>query len=506
MKRTLKFLLSAVFAIALMAGMTSALACTGYYVGKDASVDGTYIIGHTADASTTAQGCVIVVEASTEPGRTMTVGDREIPLPDVTYQYTATPPISRLNFSNSASNECGLSISGAVTTYISDAMQEADPYTTDGLAERWISAYIAATCSTAREAVETYGELMELYGSSESNTFLISDQNEAWYLESYSGHQWIAVKCPDDCVAVFGNECMLGTVEDYVEGETMYCSADLFTLPEEAGLAVYDEDGNMDLYETYCGTDLLEDYSNLRTWYGHFLLAPSTAGEYETKTRYDLFYEPDELVSLEDIFSLTSSRYEGTEYCPDETGENIRIIGIERQESCAVIQTYTDLPAAMCVVTWCTLGPADNNVYLPMSNLITDVAEMFDYVPEDYSGSSYRLDIAMTHFKRLSALAEQDRVMYAGVSEYWKSVDSDLVAEMPSILADLAELYAEDPEAAAESITAYTIAVQEQALEDADTMFDELVWYIIANTNTMPTTEQTPFVTSLMETEEVSEG
>ncbi len=506
MKRTLKFLLSAVFAVALMAGMTSALACTGYYVGKDASADGTYMIGHTVDASTTAQGCVIVVEASTEPGRTITVGDTEVPLPDVTYQYTATPFIGWLDFSNAASNEYGVSITGAVTTYISDAMQEADPYTTDGLSESWICAYIAATCTTAREAVETYGELMEIYGSSESNTFLITDQEEAWYLESYSGHQWIAVKCPDDCVAVFGNECMLGTVEDYVEGETMYCSADLFTLPEEAGLAVYDEDGNMDLYETYCGTDLLEDYSNLRTWYGHFLLAPSTAGEYETKTRYDLFYEPDELVSLEDIFSLTSSRYEGTEYCPDETGESIRIIGIERQESCAVIQTYTDLPAAMCVVTWCTLGTADNNVYLPMSNLITDVAEMFDYVPEDYSGSSYRLDIAMTHFKRLSVLAEQDRVMYAGVSEYWKSVDSALVAEMPSILADLAELYAEDPEAAAESITAYTIEVQEQALEDADTMFDELVWYIIANTNTMPTTEQTPFVTSLMKTEEVSEG
>ncbi|MCD7769232.1 MAG: C69 family dipeptidase, partial [Oscillospiraceae bacterium] len=234
--------------------------------------------------------------------------------------------------------------------------------------------------------------------------------------------------------------------------------------------------------------------------------APSTAGEYETKTRYDLFYEPDELVSLEDIFDLTRSRYEGTEYCPDETGESIRIIGIERQVNCAVIQTYTDLPAAMCAVTWNTVGNADNNVYLPMSNLITDVAEMFDYIPEDYSGSSYRLDIAMTHFKRLTALAEQDRVMYAGVSEYWKSLESSLAAEMPSILADLAELYAEDPEAAAESITAYTIEVQEQALEDADTMFDELVWYIIANTNTMPTTEQTPFITSLMEAEEVSEG
>lgn len=62
---------------------------------------------------------------------------------------------------------------------------------------------------------------METYGSSESNTFMIADQQEAWYLESYSGHQWCAVKMPEDAVAVFGNECMLGSVADYVEGESL---------------------------------------------------------------------------------------------------------------------------------------------------------------------------------------------------------------------------------------------------------------------------------------------
>ena len=69
--------------------------------------------------------------------------------------------------------------------------------------------------------------------------------------------------------------------------------------------------------------------------------------------------------------------------------------------------------------------------------------------------------------------------------------------------------YETDPAAAAESITAYTIDLQEQALEDANLMYDELTWYMIANTNTLRYTvgtgdlvEWEPFVPSIAETAE----
>lgn len=58
--------------LAVTAAMTlsssGALACTGYYVGKQASASGHTIIGHTVDAWNTAQAKQVVYPHSEEPG------------------------------------------------------------------------------------------------------------------------------------------------------------------------------------------------------------------------------------------------------------------------------------------------------------------------------------------------------------------------------------------------------------------------------------------------------
>lgn len=52
---------------------------------------------------------------------------------------------------------------------------------------------------------------------------------------------------------MFGNECMLGSVADYEEGESLLHSEGLFSVPEAAGLTVLDDAGNVDLFATYVG-------------------------------------------------------------------------------------------------------------------------------------------------------------------------------------------------------------------------------------------------------------
>lgn len=124
---------------------------------------------------------------------------------------------------------------------------------------------------------------------------------------------------------------------------------------------------------TYAGGALANDASRC-TWYGHSLLVPSTAGEYNTYTRYKLFYESDEKVSLTDIFELTRSRFEGTQWQPEEYNLlDQRVIGIERQMTCHAIEIYPKLPAAMACVNWTCMANAEHSVYLPQSSFITDV-------------------------------------------------------------------------------------------------------------------------------------
>ena len=56
----------------------------------------------------------------------------------------------------------------------------------------------------AREGVERLGALVEQHGISEESAVVFADDNETWYMEIYSGHQWAAIRFPDDSYAVIG--------------------------------------------------------------------------------------------------------------------------------------------------------------------------------------------------------------------------------------------------------------------------------------------------------------
>lgn len=514
----MKKIVALMLALCFVLSASSALACTGLYVGKDASADGTYLIAHTVDWSNSAQAGVYAVPGVyNEPGRVFVAAEgKEFPLPDTTWAYT-TNPYARAgrtyahSMDGTTSNEKGVSCTGAVTCYTTDEINALDPLIGraqggGGLSESFLCQLVAMCASTAREGVEVLGKYIDMFGNAENNTVMIADQNEAWYIEYYTGHQWCAVKMPDDCVAVFGNMFMLGAVD--VNSEDVICSEGLVSVPQEAGLAVFTEDGLIDLFATYSGGNANNDYRNiLRNWYGHKMLAPSTAGEYNLEDRGELFYQPDEPVTLKQAFEVTRARFEGTPYCPDENDDVtwMRVIGVEVQLNIGIAQIYPDLPPEMAIVTWTSNSNAEHGVYLPVSNLITDTAESFKYLPPKMGMDE---NLAHYHFKRLAALAEQNRHLYGeGVRAYWSQMEDQLIADMPGILDQMKALLDQDKAAAQEFITNYTIDLQNKAVEDADTMFNELFWYMIVNTSTKvdPATVK-PYTPSIMPVEEPADN
>lgn len=512
MKKFLVMLL----ALGLLLSSTSALACTGLYVGKQVSEDGATIIARTVDTHPclTPTLEVVVPRVENTPGRKLTGGYTgfSYDLPDTTYKYTSTPfaACAGGDYASAATNEMGVAVTATVTAYVQDAWYEADPMNWDtGLTEAVVTDLIASCAATAREGVEVVAKAIEQNGNCEQNIIMIADQNEAWYMETYTGHQWCAVKMPEDAVAVFGNEFMIQTIDP--ESDDVMYSEGLFTAAEEAGLAVYEDDGTtMNIFNTYSGTGRLANYANRRTWMGHKLLAPSTAGEYDTYTNYPLFYAPDEKVGLEDVFEVFRNRFEGTQWSPDETGRvDQRVIGTETQAMSHAIEVFSDVPAEIACVSWQSMANAEHSIYLPVSSLVTATADAYAYDPEQ-DEITYNTDMASVCFQRLCSLAEQDRVNYgAGVREYWHEKELSLIESYPAVYEQLKEKYAADPAEAAQFITDWTVALQEETLEECNTMFDELMLYMMNNTDTLKTSfsyghltmgdtvNQKPFVPSL---------
>ncbi|XOW22198.1 C69 family dipeptidase [Lactococcus cremoris] len=58
---------------------------------------------------------------------------------------------------------------------------------------------------SAREGVERVGQLLEKYGTYESNGMAFSDKDEIWWLETLGGHQWAAIRIPDDAYVIAPN-------------------------------------------------------------------------------------------------------------------------------------------------------------------------------------------------------------------------------------------------------------------------------------------------------------
>ena len=101
-----------------------------------------------------------------------------------------------------------------------------DPLTEKGIPEAAMLDVILPRAKSAREGIELLAKVIEEKGSAEGNTVVIADQKETWYMEILSGHQYVAVKVPEDKYAVFANTYYLGHV-DLNDKENVIASKDV---------------------------------------------------------------------------------------------------------------------------------------------------------------------------------------------------------------------------------------------------------------------------------------
>ena len=201
------------------------MSCTTILVGKKASYDGSTIIARDDDSGSGRYDPkkFVVVAPQEQPRHYRSVLSHvEIDLPDDPCRYSIVPNVlpNRGILAEAGVNERNVAMSATETIAVNERVLAADPLVVlqpadeadgkpevpGGIGEEDIITLILPYVSTAREGVKRLAELLETYGTYESNGIIISDVDEIWYVETIGGHHWIARRVPDDKCAIIPNQ------------------------------------------------------------------------------------------------------------------------------------------------------------------------------------------------------------------------------------------------------------------------------------------------------------
>ncbi|MDK6591451.1 C69 family dipeptidase, partial [Actinotignum timonense] len=81
--------------------------------------------------------------------------------------------------------------------------------------------------------MELIAEIVKKQGAAEGNIVTIADKTGVWYMEILSGHQYVAIKYPDDKYSIFPNTFFLGSV-DFNDKENVIASENVEKVARDA--------------------------------------------------------------------------------------------------------------------------------------------------------------------------------------------------------------------------------------------------------------------------------
>ena len=467
-------------------------ACCGFIIGRQLTKDGTTLFGRTEDYPYYPNGGkhnknYVVVDA-----KTYNEGDQiEDESNGFTYphaanemKYTATYDSARGDGSNGAFgehgfNEAGVSMTATVTAIPNKKVLSTDPLKENGLPEAAMLDVILPRVKTAREGVELLAKVIEEKGSAEGNVVIFADQNETWYMEILSGHQYVAVKVPEDKYAVFANTYYLGHV-DLNDTENVIASKDVEKVAKESGNYKTDKDGNFHIAKSY-GPEKYAEGDRSRTYAGITLLDPDSKVTYEDD-EYELFRsptDPNKKYTLEDAFALQRNRFEhlNGRFVPDDQigvkkqgddGSNDTVrkdqykyaLGNENVIDAHVYQINPNLPKSFGGTVWLGMGPSRNTPYVPFYGNVKDTYEAFKPQTATYDPNSWYWTV--WHIDQM-AINNQD-LFGKSIQNHWKALEEQLIIEQKVSDAKYAALKADEAAAkgAEDQVTAEAIARSER--------------------------------------------
>ena len=494
------FKLSLVAMTFLLLPVQAVQACCGFIIGRQLTKDGTTLFGRTEDYPYYPNGgkhnknYVVVDAKNYKEGDQLEDESNGFTYPHAASEmkYTATYDSARGDGSNGAFgehgfNEAGVSMTSTVTAIPNKKVLKTDPLTENGIPEAAMLDVVLPRVKSAREGVELLAKVIEEKGSAEGNVVVFADQNETWYMEILSGHQYVAVKVPEDKYAVFANTYYLGHV-DLNDTENVIASKDVEKVAKESGNYKTDKDGNFHIAKSY-GPEKYAEGDRSRTYAGITLLDPDSKVTYEDD-EYELFRsptDPNKKYTLEDAFALQRNRFEhlNGRFVPDDQigvkkqgddGSNDTVrkdqykyaLGNENVIDAHVYQINPNLPKSFGGTVWIGMGPSRNTPYVPFYGNVKDTYEAFKPQTATYDPNSWYWTV--WHIDQM-AINNQD-LFGKSIQNHWKALEEQLIIEQKVSDAKYAALKAD--EAAAKAVED---KVTEDALARSERLFKQFKQY-----------------------------
>ena len=360
-----------------------------------------------------------VVEPDKQPRKYKSaISHVQIDLPENPLRYTASPSVDPKNgiWAATGINSANVGMTATETITSNPRVLAADPLVTlqkakgnqkeipGGIGEEDIVVLVLPYIRSAREGVRRLAELLEQYGTYESNGIAFNDEKEVWWLETIGGHHWIARKIPDDAVVINANQFSMDhfDLDDAFGAQSSHmCSQDLreFIQSNHLDLNQGGAFNPRDIFGSHRELDHI--YNTPRTWfmgryltpYSHTWDGPNAEFHPESEN-IPWSLVPDRKVAAEDISYMLSSHYQGTPYNPytsQDTGlrGHYRSIGINRTGVTSICQIRSDVPDAVKDIEWICFGSTTFSAWLP---LYTNVPQMPDYLRK------VTLDVSTSNF------------------------------------------------------------------------------------------------------------
>lgn len=477
--KTKKLLVAGLVSTMLLAMAQPAFACTGVIVGKDLTTDGSFIYGRTEDYERNR-----TMRLVTHPRGEIKKGDKLVDVnngfeyihKEDSLKFFSTPDSSKKPkdmeqgvYDAAGYNEAGVGIFCTVSADCNDEIAKVDPYVPTGVNEASMTTFILAHARSARGAAELLADTIDKQGASMGDVVVFGDQDEVWYMEIYSGHQYVAIKYPADKFSVFPNAFWLGGV-DLNDKENVIASKDVVKVAKDAKTYVETKDGLIDLAASYNPKEL-RDTNRSRVWSGIHDLDPNSTIPYDAD-RFPLLNdlsEGSEKIDIKDALNLFRNRFEGTDYVPSDNkaernanpDKYKRPIGSINTMQAHIFQTKEGYPKEAPGIMWMTLGSPLNIPWIPIFADINDSSAEFKNDAPTYDENSYYW-VASS----VNDLVSGDREDL-GDSTRAKVVEFEegLMAKLPEIEKEWLDLYAQDKDKAAEFSTKKTLEMEKAAFE-----------------------------------------